>query len=242
MRLNIDREKFFWVLAGTRKVVFQSVVVAAVLSGASFLFSKKLLFLLAANTHTNLYYFTLSEVFFATVEIAIYTGLFLSVPVIMFLVWRQFRESLSARIGRTYLIVVSAALLFYLGCVFCYIVVLPNGIGFLMSYEGSSLKAMISTDRFVQFCITMIFAFGASFELPMILLVLGKLGIVKAKMLTRSRRYAVLIIVIAASVVTPTPDIYNMSLLAVPLYILYEVGILLLKMGERKASVRAERG
>ncbi len=242
MRLKIDRTKLFGLLTGIRRALFQSVIVAAVLSGVSFLFSRKLVFLLARHAHITLYYFTLSEVFFASVEVAVYTGLFLSMPVIMFIVWRQFKDSLSGKVGRGYLFAISAVFLFYLGCVFCYIVVLPNGIGFLVSYEGGPLKAMISTDRFVHFCITFLFAFGASFELPVILLLLGKLGVVNSKKLTRTRRYAVLFITIAAAVITPTPDVYNMALLAVPLYILYEIGILLLKIGERSASVRAEQG
>jgi sec-independent protein translocase protein TatC len=242
MRLKIDREKLFWLLAGIRLVLLQSVIAAAVLSAASFVFAKKLLLLLARHTHTNLYYFTLSEVFFSSLEIAVYTGLFLSLPVILFLAWRQFRGYLSGKIGHAYLFVIFSVLLFYLGCAFSYMVALPNGISFLISYEGGALKAMISTDRFVHFCVAMTFAFGAAFELPVIMLLLGKLGLVRSRTLTRTRRYAVLIVVIAASIITPTPDIYNMSLLAVPLYVLYEIGILLLKMGERSASVRAERG
>jgi sec-independent protein translocase protein TatC len=129
--------------------------------------------------------------------------------------------------------VASSIFLFYLGSIFCYLVVLPSGISFLLSYQGGPIKAMISTERFVHFCVAMIFAFGGAFELPMLLLGLGKLGLVRSRTLSRTRRYAVLIIVIAASVITPTPDIYNMSLLAVPLYLLYEIGILLMRMAER---------
>lgn len=216
------------------------MIVAAVLSGASFLYSKNLLLFLAQHTHTKLYYFTLSEVFFSTVEVAVYTGVFLSLPFVMFLVWRQFRESLTGKIRRGYLFAAFAVLLFYIGCIFCYLVVLPNGIGFLLSYQGGPLKAMISTDRFVHFCINMEFASGVSFELPVLMLLLGKLGIVTSKRLARTRRYAVLLVVIAASIITPTPDAYNMSLVAVPLYILYEIGLLLLKIGERSLTAKAK--
>lgn len=241
MHPGIDRRKLFGVLADLRRVILQSLVAAGALSVASFFFSRKLLFLLAHHTHTNLYYFTLSEVFFSAVEVAIYTGVFLSVPLVALFLWRQFRAPLGDKIGRVHLVAASAVFLFYLGCFFCYYIVLPNGIGFLLSYQGGPLKAMISTDRFVHFCITFILAFGASFELPMVLLVLGKLGLVTSKTLGRTRRYAILVIAIAAAVITPTPDVYNMSLLGIPLYMLYEVGILLLKIGERNAGVRAER-
>jgi sec-independent protein translocase protein TatC len=174
------------------------------------------------------------------VEIALYTGIFFSVPVVAFLVWREFREALKARLLHGPLFVVSFIFLFYLGSVFCYLVVLPSGITFLLSYQGGAVKAMISTERFVHFCVAMIFAFGGAFELPILLLVLGKLGVVNSRTLSRTRRYAVLIIVIAASVITPTPDIYNMSLLAVPLYVLYEIGILLMRLGERSLTAKGK--
>jgi sec-independent protein translocase protein TatC len=93
---------------------------------------------------------------------------------------------------------------------------------------------MISVERFVGFASAMIFAFGIAFEVPVILLGLNKKGIVKSKALTRTRKYAILVITIASAVITPTPDVYNMILLAVPAYILYEIGILLMKMNERK--------
>jgi sec-independent protein translocase protein TatC len=239
-RFKIDRAALFRNLSRVRKALFQSVIVTAVLSCTSFLFAKNLLLFLAAHTHTNLYYFTLSEVFFSTMEVAVYTGLFLSVPFIMFLIWRQFRESLSGKIRRGYLFAAFAVLLFYVGCVFCYLVVLPNCIGFLVSYQGGPLKAMLSTDKFVHFCITMEFACGISFELPVVMLLLGKLGIVTSKRLTKMLRYAVLLAVIAASIITPTPDVYNLSLVAVPIYVLFEVGLLLLKVGERSLTAKTK--
>ena len=239
MRLKFDREKYFRLLTEIRSVLLQSVIVVAALSVVSFFFSRNLMYALVRHMHVKLYYFTLSEVFFSSVEIAIYTGLFLSMPLFMFLVWRQFRASLSGRIGRVYLFAILSVFLFYVGCLFSYVVALPNGISFLISYEGGNVKAMISTQRFIHFCITMTFAFGAAFELPIVMLILGKLGLVTSRTLSRTRRYAVLIVAIAASIITPTPDIYNMCLLAVPLYALYEIGILLLKIRERSARVRA---
>ena len=236
MRFKPDREKVLRIVAGARRVLFRSLVVAGVLTAGSFFFSKRLILFLTQHAHVTLYYFNLSEVFFSSVEIALYTGIFFSVPVVAFVVWREFREELRRKLLHGPLFVLSAIFLFYLGSVFCYIVVLPSGISFLLSYQGGALKAMISTERFVHFCVAMIFAFGAAFELPNLLLVLGKLGLVHSRTLSRTRRYAILAIVVAASVITPTPDIYNMSLLAVPLYVLYEIGILLMRLGERNLT------
>ena len=238
MQLKLEREKIFWVLERARRVLWRSLLVAAVLSGGSFLFSRKLILVLCRHVHLKLYYFSLSEVFFSSVEIALYMGIFFSVPIIALLLWHEFREVLTPKLLHGYLFVVSAIFLFYLGSIFCYLVVLPSGITFLVSYQGGAVQAMISTERFVHFCVAMVFAFGAAFELPMLLMVLGKLGVVTSRTLSRTRRYAVLVIVIAASVITPTPDIYNMSLLAVPLYVLYEIGILLMRIGERNLTAR----
>ncbi len=240
MRFKLEREKLFWFLAGLRRVLIRGAAVVVVLGVASFFFSRKLMFLLVNHVHVKLYYFNLSEVFFSSVEVAIYMAVFLSVPVILVLSWNEFKEHLRDKISRAYLYVVSAVFLFYLGSVFCYVVVLPSGIGFLLSYEGGAIKAAISTERFIHFCIAMVFAFGAAFELPIVMLILGRLGIVRSATLARTRRYAVLVIVIAASLITPTPDIYNMSLLAVPLYVLYEIGILLMKMGERSLTEKTK--
>jgi sec-independent protein translocase protein TatC len=236
MNYRLEPAKMIWLLTGVRKVLVKSVITAVVLGAIAFFFSRIFILALVRHVNVTLYYFNPAEVFFSSVEIAIYSGIFLCIPVIVVLVWRQFRDALRDKIARGYVFVVFFVVLFYTGAVFCYLVVLPSGVGFLLSYEGGAIKAMMSTERFVRFCITMIFAFGAAFELPIFMLLLGKLGFVTSRTLSRTRRYAILAIVIAASVITPTPDIYNMSLLAFPLYLLYEIGIFLMRMTERNLT------
>ena len=95
---------------------------------------------------------------------------------------------------------------------------------------------MISVEKYVSFCTAFIFGFGLTFELPLILALLSYIKVVNAAFLTRNRRYAILLIVIVSAVVTPTPDVFNMALMGGPLYILFEIGVILVKIIERKRT------
>jgi sec-independent protein translocase protein TatC len=228
-------------LAGVRRYLLKALVVVAASAVVSFFFSKDILRLLVKTVNIQLYYMTFPEVFLATVELAMYAGVFFALPVLIYLIWYDFRSV--SRLTRTQgaAFVIFAICLFYTGSIFCYRVVLPSGISFLLGYGTGHIKAMISVQRFVVFCAAMIFAFGITFEVPIVLLILSKVGILKSKTLVRTRRYAILIITIASALITPTPDIYNMMLLGVPTYILFEIGILLMKMSEKKQELRMNR-
>jgi len=95
---------------------------------------------------------------------------------------------------------------------------------------------MISVEKYVSFCTAFIFGFGLTFELPLILALLSYIKVVNAAFLTRNRRYAILLIAIVSAVVTPTPDVFNMALMGGPLYILFEIGVILVKIIERKRT------
>ena len=104
---------------------------------------------------------------------------------------------------------------------------------------GLSIRSYPTDDlrgKYISFCTFFIFGFGLTFELPLILALLSYLRVVHASFLTRNRRYAILIIAIAAAVITPTPDVFNMSLMGGPLYVLFEIGIILVKIIERKRT------
>ena len=234
----MNRETLFNSLAAIRRYLFKALAVVVVSGAACFFFSKDLIRLLLKSVHINLYYLSFPEVFLATVEVAMYAGIFFALPVLIYLIWHEFRHVSRLTSVQGHAFVFFSVLLFYAGTVFCYYIVLPSGIGFLLGYGTGHIKAMISVQRFVVFCAAMIFAFGVTFEVPIILLILNKLGIVKVRTLVRTRRYAILIITIASALITPTPDIYNMMLLAVPTYVLFEIGIMLMKLSEKKARIR----
>lgn len=222
------------ILQDARRLLAQSLLSVLICSVAVFPFSKKLVLFLTKMIQVKLYYFGLPEVLFATIQIAFYSGLFLSMPIVIFLLWRMVKR-LANRVSVFGLhLALFAVLLFYIGALFCFFVVLPSGISFLLSYGTDAVKATISVQRFVAFCGAMVLAFGLAFELPLTLLLLAKARIIKSSGLRRTRRYAILFIAIAAAAITPTPDLFNMSLLGVPLYILYEIGLVLVRLEERR--------
>ncbi|MBI3076767.1 MAG: twin-arginine translocase subunit TatC [Deltaproteobacteria bacterium] len=127
-------------------------------------------------------------------------------------------------------VIAAATVLFLAGATLCYFVVLPSGVQFLISYQTDTLKPMISLKTYVTFCVAFIFAFGFVFEMPLVLLVLNRAGLVSRGRLVRQRRYAVLASAIISAVLTPTPDVYNMMLMMVPMVVLYELSILVIRL------------
>jgi sec-independent protein translocase protein TatC len=121
-------------------------------------------------------------------------------------------------------------LLFYAGTVFCYFVTLPFGINFLLGFGSEELRPVISIGKFVTFVTVFILAFGVIFELPILMVFAGRTKMLSRQFFARNRKYALLLIAITAALLTPTPDIFNMALMGGPLYILYEFGIVILRL------------
>lgn len=230
----MEREKITIILKSAKGIILKTLLAVSIIGIGCFIASKTILLALLKNTNMKVYYYTLPEVFLSSVELSIFAGAFFAMPVITLIAWLELRNITGLRTSEGFIFWFFTMLLFYLGSFFCYFVVLPSGIKFLVGYENEMLKAMISVEKFVTFCATMIFAFGVTFEIPIILLFTSKKGILKSKTLTKTRRFAILFITIASAIITPTPDVYNMMLLAVPTYFLYEVGIILMKINERK--------
>jgi sec-independent protein translocase protein TatC len=136
--------------------------------------------------------------------------------------------SLSRKISLVFML--SALLLFYVGILFCFFVTLPFGINFLLGYQSQHLRPIISVDKFVNFIGLFLISFGIIFEIPLIMTFLCKLKVCVPETFGKYRRYAILVIALMAAILTPTPDIFNMALMGVPLYILYEAGIIMAKI------------
>ncbi len=235
--MEIKREELFQSLNRFRKGLLTILGIVILLSLAIFPFAKALLRHLHRSLQENLVAYGIPEAFLALLKLSLFTSLFLSIPIIFYYLWKAFSPLFQKRgLNSTRFVPLTAVLLFYTGASFCYFITLPFGIQFLLGYQSNTIKPMISVAKYISFCVGFIFAFGLVFELPLILALLSYIRVVNAAFLTRNRRYAILMIAILSAVLTPTPDVFNMSLMGGPLYVLFEIGVLLVKIIEKKRT------
>jgi sec-independent protein translocase protein TatC len=225
-----------------RKALIQLGIVVLVFAVVGYGFAKTILNFLQKHTGVTLAFYGLSETFLALLNIALFSSLFITMPFLLFKTLAALRAVFASLSRKTMFIFwIGAVFLFYLGAGFCLFITLPYGVKFLLSYQSSHLEAIISVKKFISFTLLFIFAFGIIFELPLIMILLGRIGLVEVHWLTRYRRYAVLVIAVLSAILTPTPDAFNMMLMAVPLYLLFEIGLLGMRFwGKNKSETLLE--
>ncbi|HLA28465.1 MAG TPA: twin-arginine translocase subunit TatC [Syntrophales bacterium] len=182
-------------------------------------------------------YTGMPEAFFIYMEIAFFASLFLTSPYILYQIWKFVSPGLYSREKKYVLpFVFSSTTLFAGGVLFGYFIVLPPAFKFFVSFSSDFLKPMFSFKEYLSLSLKFLLGFGISFQLPVFLFFMTKIGIVNSRLLSKQRRYAILMIFIVAAVLTPTPDPFNQFLMALPLMLLYEVGIIVARIAERKPS------
>jgi sec-independent protein translocase protein TatC len=222
---------FFEHLAELRTRILWSLIPALIGVIISFRFSDRVLHFLERPVERlglKLVQLTPTEAFWTSMKISMVCGIFLAMPVILWQVWAFVAPGLhrhERRFAGPFVVV--GSLLFMLGGAFALLVVVPFAVTFLLNFgKNQGLQPMISVSSHVDFIIKFTLAFGLVFELPLALTMLSMMGLVTPQFLSKNRKYAILINFVIAAVLTPTPDILNQSLMAGPLIVLYEVGIL----------------
>jgi sec-independent protein translocase protein TatC len=178
-----------------------------------------------------------AEAFWVQMKVALIVGVFISAPGILWQVWAFIAPGLHEH-EKKYAapFVIIGSLLFMVGGAFSLFVVTPYAIAFLLSYARESLQPMITLENHIDFLLKFTLAFGAVFELPLAITLLARMGLVTAKQLSKNRKYAILGAFIAGAVLTPTPDAFNQTLMAGPLIILYEIGIISARLFGRRTA------
>ena len=182
-----------------------------------------------------------AEAFWVQMKVGIIAGLFVAAPAILWQVWGFVAPGLHTH-EKKYAVpfVLIGSLLFIIGGAFSLFVVTPYALTFLLGYARPGLKPMITIENHIDFLLKFTLAFGAVFELPLIITLAARMGLVTAKVLAKNRKYAILGAFVIGAVLTPTPDAFNQALMAGPLIILYEVGIVCARLfGRRPKPVTA---
>lgn len=178
--------------------------------------------------------------FFAPIKLAFFVALLAAMPVVLYQLWAFVAPGLyrhEQKLARPLL--VSATLLFYGGCAFAYFLVLPVVFGFLTGIAPEGVAVMTDISRYLDFVLVLFLAFGFSFEVPVAVVILVTLGWVSIEQLKAARSYVIVAAFVVAAVVTP-PDVVSQLMLAIPMCLLYEVGLVAARMLARRARQNEE--
>ncbi|GAB4440322.1 MAG: hypothetical protein OHK0040_11800 [bacterium] len=238
---NLFDEKRLKILRDVRSFLIRLLAITLLIFLVTLFFVEKIMRKLNDIIKMKLILYSLPEAFMSYLKLALFISLLIVVPYIIIEVVNLLNKHTSFKGSKNFVIVIVATLLFYAGAAFCYFIVLPSGIKFLLQYQTESIKPMIALSSYISFVFTFVFTFGIMFELPLFMFILGSLGLITVKMLNQKRRFFILGNSILSAILTPTPDVFNMLLMMVPLQVLYEVGIIVvLFTGKQKLQKNAE--
>lgn len=222
-----------------RSTLFRIVIVFLGTSLLAYPFASQLLGLLARPLGMKLVMYAPMEGFLGHITVALATGFCLSAPYFLYTLGRMLRAmGLSPRMTRH--CTVAAGALFLIGASFCYFVVLPVTLRFLLSFGGENLDTGIAVSRYLWLTLGLSTTCGFIFELPLVVIVLHTMGLLSREVLTQNRRYAMLASAVLTAILTPTPDAFTMSALLLPLIALYEVSIILVRIAEARQGAVPE--
>lgn len=229
-----------------RRRLIYSLIAAAIGFGVSYNYSSELYDLLTRpllqgmpeGTDKYLVFTGIVEPFFIYMKVGFVGSVILASPVILYQAWCFIAPALHRKEKVWFVTLVSGSfVLFIVGVVFAYLVVFPFGFKYLLGYASAELKPMLSMSEYFNLVTKMLLAFGLIFQLPLAMLVLSRIGIVTGRKFLGWWRYAIIIIMIVAAILTPTPDVFNQMLMAGPLIILYGIGVVLsMIFGKRKVE------
>jgi sec-independent protein translocase protein TatC len=190
------------------------------------------------KTGLKLSVFSLSEGFIIRAKASLILGIFVGLPIIVFEIWRYIAPAIERKnrkfIGNS---MIAAVFLMYGGIILTYFFLLPIAIQMLLSFTPDTMNSIIGASKYLNFVLFFCFAMGLMCELPILIMILTKLGIISPQLLISKRKYAIVLIWIFAAILTPGPDVLSQTLVAIPIMLLYEISIIISKIiVKRKAK------
>lgn len=191
-------------------------------------------FITATLEETRLIYLSPPEAFMANLRLALISGFLLASPVLIYQLSAFLFPGLTRGEKIFYLVAITGiVILFSAGVVFAYLAVFPFALRFFLQFAAQDLVARFTVSEYISFILSFHLAFGFVFQLPLLTFTLGRLGLISSSFLKRHRKIALLVLLIVAAIITP-PDIISQVVMAVPLLLLYEIGIIMVLLSERR--------
>lgn len=228
-----------------RRVLLISIISTTVFAVAAFFFSDRILEYLKeplTKIGQDIYFTGITEAIFVKIKVSFFAGFLAALPIILWQIWSFVIPALKKN-ERLYftLFVLISFISFIGGVAFGFFGVYSLGIMFLLQFAGPALTPLLTIDKYISFTISFLLPFGLVFEFPLISFFLAKLELVTYNFFARNRRYAILAVVAMSAIITPTPDLITCLIVSGPMYLLFEVSVLVVRIVERRIARRKER-
>lgn len=213
-------------------------IAIALTTAISFLFTTDIIKLLLVPAGVSkLIALSPTENFTTYFRVALFSGFALAMPVILYEIYAYIDPALHPNERRFALTLGPFVLLLFVGgMLFCYLILLPNALKFLINFGSEVIDNQLRASEYLSFVTLFIVGMGVVFEMPVLIYALLRLGVVQRSWLTSKRRYVFVGSFLVAAVITPTPDPFNQTLVAIPMYLLFELGLLLGRLGARRRA------
>ena len=225
-------------LADLRSCLLRSVIALVIAIPISFFIARYIFdILMNPVPDLELVYTEVTEMVGTYIKVTLYSAVVLTLPFIIYQLVVFIRPALTKQ-ERSYLyILLPAVSIFFIGgAAFAYFILLPPALNFLLTFGGDIAEPMIKVNNYISILTKLIFWIGMCFEIPLILFFLTKIGIIKPEWLAKYRKIAYIVAFVLGAIITPTMDPVNQTLVAIPIIFLYEFGILLSKLAQRKKA------
>jgi len=212
-----------------RKRLIISIIAVVIGSTGCYFYATELVHFITAPAG-KLYYMSPGEAFFSYLRVSFFAGFLIALPVVLYQVWAFILPALSIKERIATLILVPlSVILFFIGLIFSYMFVLPAGIKFFMGFATEDLQPLLSLGEYLSFVISFLLPFGFIFELPLVIIVLAKLGMIDSRFLIDKNKHVLVLSFVVGAVIAPTPDVISQTMVAVPILVMYEMSILIVK-------------
>lgn len=226
-------------LTELRDRLMVAAIAVVITTAIAFFFTTDIikLLILPAGPDVKLTSFNPTENFTTYMRVALFSGIALAMPVILYEIYAYIDPALLPNERRLALRLGPFILLLFIGgMLFCYFLLLPNAIKFLINFASDVFTNQLRASEYLSFVTTFILGMGLVFEMPVIIYALVRLGVVQRSWLAKQRRYVFLLVFVIGAIITPTPDPFNQTLVAVPMYFLFELGLFLSRFAARSRA------